>query len=125
VGASKRRQKFGRTVRRLRQQQGMSLREFAEEVGISPSYLAPIERDVFSPPAEPKIRAIAQALEQDTDELLALAGRVAADVTDGIRRRPRQMAALIRAAAALEPEQVERLASSARRMKTRRLASQG
>jgi transcriptional regulator with XRE-family HTH domain len=73
---------FGTTVRRLREEKKIGLRKFAQMVGMSPTYLSKVERDEFAPPAEDKVRAIADALGQDADELLALAGRVSAELAD-------------------------------------------
>ncbi len=69
--------RFGSTVRRLRQERKIGLRKFARMVGITPTYLSKIERDLLDPPAEEKVIAIAEVLGQDADELLALAGRTA------------------------------------------------
>ena len=77
---------FGTTVRRLREEKKIGLRKFAQMVGMSPTYLSKVERDEFAPPAEDKVRAIADALGQDADELLALAGRVSAELADIIVR---------------------------------------
>lgn len=108
---------FGETVRRLREAQKIGLRKFAETVGMSPTYLSKVERDEFNPPSEEKVRAIAKALDQDPDELLALAGRVASDLTEIIQRRPREMATFLRAANGLSAEQMQRLAEQAQRIK--------
>jgi hypothetical protein len=51
-----------------------------------------VERDEFPPPAEDKVRKIAAIIGHDADELLALAGPVASDLTDIIPERPRAMA---------------------------------
>ena len=108
---------FGATVRRLREAQKMGLRKFAQTVGMSPTYLSKVERDEFQPPTEEKVRAIADALGQDPDELLALAGRVSADLADIIQRQPREMATFLRAANGLSAEEMQRLAAEARRLK--------
>ena len=73
----------------------------AKKIGVSPTYLSKIERGDFDPPAEDKVRKIAEIIGHDPDELLALAGRVASDLTDIIRQRPRQMADFLRAAKGL------------------------
>lgn len=77
---------FGATVRRLRIERKIGLRKFAEMVGMSATYLSKVERDDFKPPSEEKVKAIAQALGQDADELLALAGRLSADLGNIIYR---------------------------------------
>jgi hypothetical protein len=68
---------FGDTVRRLREAQNIGVRRFAEMVDMSPAYLSKVERDELQPPREEKVRAIAKALGEDEDKLLALAGRQA------------------------------------------------
>jgi transcriptional regulator with XRE-family HTH domain len=110
---------FGMTVRRLREGRKFGLRKFAQTVGMSPTYLSKVERGEFKPPTEENVRAIAKALGQDADELLALAGRVASDLTDIIQRRPREMASFVRAANGLSAEDMQRLAEEARRRRTR------
>ena len=109
--------RFGATVRRLREEKKIGLRKFAQMVGMSPTYLSKVERDEFNPPSEEKIRAIAKALGQDADELLALAGRVSAELADIIKRHPREMATFLRAANGLSAEEMQRLAEDARRLK--------
>jgi len=106
---------FGGTVRRLREARKISLRKFAQRVGMSPTYLSKIERSDFKPPNEEKVKAIAKALGQDTDELLALAGRVSSDLKDIIQRRPRRMAAFLRTVNGLSDEAVRRLAEEVQR----------
>ncbi len=115
--------KFGRTVRRLREQRNISIAEFAKRVGISPTYLAPIERDVFPPPAEKKVVRIARALDQDPDEFLALAGRIAPDIRRIIKKQPSRTARLLRAIDGLPEEEIEGLVKAAKkkgRRKSRR-----
>ena len=50
----------------------------------------------FPPPGEKKIVLIAEILEQNTDELLALAGKVSSDLIEIILQRPKEIAALLR-----------------------------
>ena len=70
-------EKFGEFVRRAREEKEIGLREMAKMIGVSPTYLSKVERDEFKAPAEDKVRAIAQIIGCDVDELLARAGRVA------------------------------------------------
>jgi transcriptional regulator with XRE-family HTH domain len=87
---------FGALVRREREAKKIGLREMARMIGISPTYLSKIERDEFLPPAEEKVKAIAKIIDHDADELLALAGKVSSDLTEIIRRQPREMASILR-----------------------------
>jgi HTH-type transcriptional regulator, competence development regulator len=111
------RKSFGVLVRREREAKEIGLREMAKKIGVSPTYLSKVERDEFPPPAEDKVRKIANVLGLDADELLALAGRVASDLTDIIRERPREMADFLRAAKGLTAEDMARLARQAQRAK--------
>ena len=73
------REKFGAFIRRKREAKEIGLREMAKKIGVSPTYLSKVERDEFPPPAEDKVKKIAGIIGQDADELLAMAGRVAAE----------------------------------------------
>jgi transcriptional regulator with XRE-family HTH domain len=109
------REKFGAVIRRAREAKDIGLREMARKIGVSPTYISKVERNEFPPPAEDKVRKIAEIIEQDPDELLALAGRVASDLTDIIREQPRQMADFLRAARGLTAEDMARLVRQARK----------
>jgi transcriptional regulator with XRE-family HTH domain len=111
------RKSFGALVRREREAKEIGLREMAKKIGVSPTYLSKVERDEFSPPAEDKVRKIAEIIGRDADELLALAGRVASDLTDIIRQRPREMADFLRAAKGLTAEDLTRLVQAAQKTK--------
>jgi transcriptional regulator with XRE-family HTH domain len=111
------RRSFGALVRRGREAKEIGLREMAKKIGVSPTYLSKIERDAFDPPAEDKVRKIAEIIGRDADELLALAGRVSSDLTDIIRQRPREMADFLRAAKGLSAEDIARFARQAQKAK--------
>ena len=102
-------------MRREREDQGIGLRQFARQIGVSPTYLSKIERDEFGPPAEDKVNKIADLLDLDRDELLALAGKVATDLKDIIRQKPQQMASFLRTASGLSGAELETLAQEVKR----------
>jgi len=92
---------FGRYLRKKREKlreedPAFSVRQVAERAGLEPSYLSKIERGEEAPPSEEKIRALAEDLEEDPDVLLALAGKVSADLQEIIRKRPALFGELIR-----------------------------
>jgi transcriptional regulator with XRE-family HTH domain len=105
---------FGERVRSLRTGRGIGLRKFARQLGISPTYLSKIERGEFPPPAEDKVVSIADALGEDRDEMLALAGRVASDLLAIIRRHPRELSSFLRSAGHLGPHRLAQLAETTR-----------
>ena len=92
---------FGEYVREQREalnarQGGFSLRKVAERLDIQATYLSKVERGEVPPPSEKTICHLAEILGEDKDVLLALAGRVSADLRDVIVKRPRLFAELIR-----------------------------
>ena len=100
---------FGATVRRERENLEIGLREMAKKIGVSPTYLSKVERDQFPPPAEDKVIAIAKILGRDPDELLALAGKVSSELTEIIKRHPREMASFLRSTKNFSGEQIAKL----------------
>ena len=85
------------TRERLRENdRRFSVRQVAHRVGIEPAYLSKIERGEVAPPSEGTTVRLAQELGQDSDVLLALAGKVSSDLQEIIRRRPLLFAELIR-----------------------------
>jgi transcriptional regulator with XRE-family HTH domain len=92
---------FGKYIRERReelkaQDREFSVRKVAARLGVQPSYLSKVERGEQAPPTEAKIAALAEILGEDTDVLLALAGKVSSDLRDVIVRRPQLFAQLIR-----------------------------
>lgn len=74
----------------------LSLRRVAAEVGVEPSYLSKVERDVQPPPSEETIKRLAAVLGEDPDLLLALAGKISTDLKEVIRSRPQLFGQLLR-----------------------------
>jgi transcriptional regulator with XRE-family HTH domain len=107
---------FGARIRSRREAKGIGLRKFAVSVGMSATYLSKIERGELSP-SEDKIKVIANLLDADQDELLALAGRVKSDLSAIIRKQPRAMAAFLRTADGLTPAKIRSLTDHAAKLK--------
>lgn len=112
-------EKFGAFIRQERMAREIGLREMAKMVGVSPTYLSKVERDEFQPPAEEKVRAIAKVIECDANDLLALAGRVSADISKIIKghRHQEALAALLRTTKGMTAEEIGRLARQAQKAK--------
>lgn len=80
---------FGERIRRRRMELGMGLREAARQADISATFMSRIETAVEKAvPAEKVIRRFAEILEDDFDELMALAGRIPRDVADYVKADP-------------------------------------
>ena len=110
---------FGEYVRQRRVQRQQddpqfSLRRVAAAIDVEPSYLSKIERGEQPPPGEKTILALARELGEDPDVLLALAGKVSADLQAIIRKRPKLFAQLIRELKDLPDHAVLRLVREVR-----------
>jgi len=92
---------FGSFVRRRREElartrDGYSVRGMAKMLDIQPSYISKIERNEVKPPSEETIIRLAKVLDLDPNMLLALAGKVSAELRSIIVKRPALFAELIR-----------------------------
>jgi transcriptional regulator with XRE-family HTH domain len=67
---------FGRTIQQLRRELGLTQRFVASQLGIDFTYLSKLENDRGEAPGEDTIRGLAEILKADTEELLALAGKI-------------------------------------------------
>ena len=94
---------FGQRIRDLREAKkttdpSYSLRQFALRAGISATFLSKIETGEFDPPKAEHIIKMAELLDVDADELLALADKTDPELEKIIKSEPRAMADLLRAA---------------------------
>jgi transcriptional regulator with XRE-family HTH domain len=92
---------FGTYIRKRREtlaenSKDFSLRKISKVIGVEPAFLSKVEREVVAPPSEAKIVLLAEALGEDQDVLLAMAGKVSSDLLKVIRDRPILFAELIR-----------------------------
>ena len=91
-----------------------SLRQVAQRIGVEPAYLSKIERGEVAPPSEAKIRRLAEELNEDPDLLLAMAGKMSADLKEIILRRPQLFAEVIRQLKAMPDHAIVRIARDLR-----------
>jgi len=112
--------RFGKRIRELREAKAkaaprFTLRQFAKMVDVSPTFLSKMERGEFDPPRPEKIKKMAELLEVDADELLALAGRVDPELNEIIREQPSVLPDLLRTVRGMSDEQLRKLARQAER----------
>jgi transcriptional regulator with XRE-family HTH domain len=83
--------KFGRHVRKLREQRGFTQQELADSVGVSVSYVSKVENERLhfgDYPSEKFIHKLAEELKAEEDELLLLTDRVPRSIRKRIKQRP-------------------------------------
>jgi transcriptional regulator with XRE-family HTH domain len=108
---------FGQFLREKRIEKGFSLRKFAEQVGVSPTYLSQVEQDNVDPPTADRVKRMAELLGESVDEWTALAGRLTEDLPEIIRESPTAVPDLLRAVRGMTADQLRRLREDAERMK--------
>jgi len=108
---------FGQLLRETRIAKGYSLRKFAKEVDVSPTYLSQVEQSNVDPPTADRVKRMADLLGENADEWIALAGRVPQDLPEIIQSEPTEMPELLREARGLTAEQLRRLRDQIKRLR--------
>ena len=122
---------FGQRVRDLRSQRGITLAQMAEGLGVTPAYLSALEHGKRGRPTFTLIQGTIHLLGviwDEADELIRLADlshpRVTVD-TAGLEPEATLLAnRLARDIAALEPDELQRLADVLDQAATRRTAAE-
>ena len=99
---------FGKRVRELREQRGLTQREVARRLDVSTSYVNKVENGKLHSgdyPSEKFIHKLAGELDADEEELLLLADKVPEQIRKRIRERPEAF----RAFANLNDEVLDRM----------------
>lgn len=86
---------FGVRLRALRRERGLTQRQLADQVGLDFTYLSKLENGADIP-GEKAVERLARELRADPDELLALAGRLPAELRDWTAHDPRAVRLLRR-----------------------------
>ena len=109
---------FGKRVRELRRQRGLTHRELARRLDVSISYVNKVENSKLHSadyPSEKFIHKLAGELDADEEELLLLADKVPEKIRKRIRERPE----VFRAVAGLSDQQLDDILLSISRERLR------
>jgi PTS system nitrogen regulatory IIA component len=79
---------FGATLRLLRLESGLSLRDLARRLSVSGTYLSRVENGLDSAPTPARLEAIARELDVPPPLLMGLAHRVSPLVVDYVQQEP-------------------------------------
>ena len=79
---------FGKTLRRLRLESRVGLRELARLVDKSPGYISDLEQDKVAPPSDEVIVRIAEALRADKNELFSSASKIDPELSRYVANEP-------------------------------------
>jgi PTS system nitrogen regulatory IIA component len=101
---------FGATLRLLRLDSGLSLRDLARRLGVSSTYLSRVENGLDSTPTPERLEAMARELGMPATVLMDLAHRVSPLVVDYVERVPEAGSLFLEIAhRRLEPGQIAEL----------------
>jgi len=79
---------FGKTLRKLRLESRVGLRELARLVDKSPGYISDLEQDKVAPPSDEVIVKISEALRADKNELFSSASKIDPELSLYVANEP-------------------------------------
>jgi transcriptional regulator with XRE-family HTH domain len=117
--------KFGEKVRELREAKAktdpaFTIRQFAQALGLSPSYISMLERGEVQPPKVDNIQKMADLLEYNADELFALAKKVDPDLASIIMDNHEVVPDLLRTVRNMPADQVRNIVDFAEFQKNKK-----
>ena len=94
---------FGQRIRKLREAKkrtdpAFSLRQFAQALDLSATFISKMETGQFDPPSAENIKRMAELLDADPYELLQLAGKPDPELLEMVTQQPRAVADFLRTA---------------------------
>ena len=117
---ARRQESFGEKLRRERTAAKITLRKFATQLGVSPTYVSQVEQGNFPPMAPERLQKIAEILGGDPDEWSRLADRIPGDLEERVRKHPKDMPELMRLATDCTPKQFEEIKAAIRKIKEKK-----
>jgi transcriptional regulator with XRE-family HTH domain len=103
---------FGTRIQQLRRDRRLTQRTVAEKLQIDFTYLSKLENNRGEPPGEETVRGLAKLYGVNAEELLALAGRIPAELKERAQGDV-EFATLLRTLPKLSAQQLERVYRSA------------
>jgi len=79
---------LGELIRERRKAAGITMRELARWIGVSPSYLSAIEREIIVPRRALFVEFVAKELGESPDRFVHAAGLLPSDLVDGLKKHP-------------------------------------
>lgn len=106
--------RLGDYIRELREgnDEFRSLRQFADALGKSPSWVSKVERNLEVPGTE-TLLLISELLKANPDELLQRADKLDPEVEKGLVERYTEVSVLLRTIKDMTPQQIDRLTAEA------------
>ena len=113
IESSKEEKPFGKRLQELRRDRGLTQRGLAARVGIDFTYLSKLENGRGEPPSDQTVVKLASELSADSEELLALAGKIPAELREKAADDP-EFALLLRRLPSLPKDVMDRIYKDAK-----------
>ena len=113
IESSREEKPFGKRLQELRRDRGLTQRGLAARVGIDFTYLSKLENGRGEPPSDQTVVKLALELSADSEELLALAGKVPAELREKAADDP-EFALLLRRLPSLPKDVMDRIYKNAK-----------
>ena len=108
-------EKLGSMISQARKEKGLSLRDFAKQVGVSHVAISHIEKGKVEAKKETLLN-IAKILDYDKDTLLAKAAKLDDDVEDMLSEKSETAAVFFRSASKLTDDQLKKVTAQIKKM---------
>jgi len=110
---------IGPYIRERRLEKGLTLRGFAQQLGVSPAYVSQVENEYETArsPSEEFLKRVADLLDEDIDVLLAMVGKVSSELQAVIVEHPQKYASLLRQLKGSSEETVSVVLETARQVR--------
>lgn len=118
MGEEKKSETLGNFIRRRRAERGLTLRELARRIKVSPAFVQKVETRNWRP-GEEKLLKISEVLDCQSEELLKLAGKISTVSRDAILQKPVELGELLRTAKDLSADEIWELIHHAKEIQDR------
>ena len=86
---------FGKVLRRLRRDKGISIKQLASDLDVNYTYISKIENSHVTP-SSTIVNKISSYFNYSSDELLLISGKLPKDIEDILRNNPEEAVRLLR-----------------------------
>lgn len=86
---------FGKMLRKLRSEKGVSIKQLAPAVGVNYTYISKLENSKVNPSPE-VVEKLSHYFDYDSDELMLAAGKIPKDILSILQSNPLEAVSYLR-----------------------------
>jgi transcriptional regulator with XRE-family HTH domain len=80
---------FGKILKKLRTQKGVSIKKLAPELGVNYTYISKLENSKVNP-SEKMVEKLSRYFNYNNDELLIATGKIPEDIAEILKNNPKE-----------------------------------